>query len=117
MKCGQGIHVKDWYGAYVVRFIAQCEGRFLMITNNNLDYRNGYLLADWRGVLREMVGMAVPAKLIEKTRSVEAHGPGGLYAGFPLTYPLSVQSLAAALWADPGEVRAELADLAVQHEV
>ena len=116
MKCGQGIYVKDFYGTFVLRFIAQCEGRFLMITSG-LESRNGYLLADWRGVLRELVATTVPAKLIEKTRSVEAVGGTGLYVGFGLTYPLPVAELARLLDVPADDVRAELADMAVQYEV
>lgn len=116
MKCGQAIAVKDFYGAYAVRFIAQCEGRFLMISNS-LEPRNGYLLADWRGLLREMTGMTVPARIIEKVRTVEATGASGLYVGFALTWPLSVSDFVNLLGVPADEVRAELADLAVQYEV
>lgn len=112
MKCGQAIYVKDFYGSFVVRFIAQCEGRFLMISNG-LDGRNGYRLADWRGVFRELIALAVPAKMIEKTRSVEASAFGP-YVSFPLTYPLSVSNFVNLLGVPADEVRAELADLAVQ---
>lgn len=111
MKCGQVIYVKDFYGTFVVRFIAQCEGRFLMITNG-LDGRNGYMLPDWHGVLRELIALAVPAKMIEKTRSVEAAALGP-YVSFPLTYPLSVSNFVNVLGVPAVEVRAELADLAV----
>ncbi len=104
--------VKNFYGAYAVRFIAQCEDRFLMITSN-LDPRNGYMLADWKGVLRELIALAVPAKLLDKTMSAESTGTG-LYVAFPLTYPLSVDNFVNLLGVPAAEVRAQLADLAVQ---
>lgn len=112
MKCGEAIYVKDINGTFIVRFIAQCEGRFLLISNNIVDYRNGYMLSDWHGVLREMVAEAVPAKLIEKTRTAESTATG-FYANIPLTYPLSAAGLAKVLGVDIDEVRAQLADLAV----
>lgn len=112
MKCGQAIFVKDLWGSFVLRFIAQCEGRFILISNN-LEPRNGYLLNDWRGVLRELVAVTVPAALVEKTRTAESAW-SGLYVNFPLTYPLSVGSLASLLDAPADEVRAQLADLAVE---
>lgn len=112
MECGEAIHVKDWFGTYAVRFIAQCHGRFMLISNS-ADPRNGYLLSDWHGVLRELVGMTVPAALTEKTHHAESTGRG-LYVNFPLTYPLSAKSLADLLGADIDEVREQLADLAVQ---
>ena len=113
MNCGQEIRVQDTYGATAMRFIAQCEGRFMLISHT-FDHLNGYMLADWRGVLRELVAAAVPAKLIEKTKRVEGIAVNGLYIGFPLTYPLSVKSLADLLGVPADEVRAQLADLAVE---
>lgn len=112
MNCGEEIRVLDIYNATAFRFIAQCHDRFILISHT-LDQRNGYLLADWRGVLRELVAVAVPAKLIEKTKRVEG-SHSGVYVGFPLTYPLSVRSLADLLGVDADEVRAQLADLAVE---
>lgn len=118
MKCGQGVIVKDFWGAYTHRFIAQCEGRWLMISHNVLDGRNGYMLADWRGVLREMVAITVPAKMLEKARTIDAvASDDGLYLNFPLTYPLSVANFARLFGVSPDDVRAELSDLAVAHEV
>lgn len=117
MNCGQAIMIKDFWGGYRMRFIAQCEGRYLLISNNLTEYRNGYLLADWRGVLREMIALTVPAKMLEKTCTVEATGRDGLYLAFGLTYPLSVASLAGLFGQPADDVRAELADLAVSHEV
>lgn len=117
MKCGQGIIVKDFWGSHAHRFIAQCEGRYLLISSP-MDGRNGYLLNDWRAVLRELVALTVPRPLLEKTQTVEAAAPDdGLYLNFPLTYPLSVSSLARLFGVPPSEVAAELADLAVSHEV
>lgn len=116
MKCGQGVMVKDFWGAYAYRFIAQCEGRFLLISNTP-EPRNGFLLADWRGLLRELVALTVPARMTEKVRTVEATGASGLYVGFALTYPLSVSDFVNLLGVPADEVRAELADLAVQYEV
>lgn len=84
-----------------------------MLISNSLEPRNGYLLNDWHGVLRELVALTVPAALIEKTRTAESTATG-LYVNFPLTYPLSVGSLASLLDAPTDEVRAQLADLAVE---
>ena len=111
MNCGQEIRVQDVFGAPAVRFIAQCEGRFMVISHS-LDHLNGYLLSDWYGVLRELVALAVPAKLIEKTKRAESTATG-LYTAIPLTYPLSVNGLADLLGVGADEVRAQLADLAV----
>ena len=47
MNCGEEIRVKDIYGSYVLRFIAQCHGRFMVISHT-YDQRNGYLLSDWK---------------------------------------------------------------------
>jgi hypothetical protein len=109
--------VKDFYGAYAVRFIAQCGGRFLQISNG-LDNRNGFMAASWREVLRELVALAVPAKLVEKTQMAESLGGAGLYVNFPLTYPLRAKQFADLLGVPADEVKAELEDLAVRwHEV
>ncbi len=113
MNCGEAIHVKDFNGSYVLRFIAQCEGRFLLISHNASDYRNGYILADWHAVLRELVASTVPAKLIEKILVAEATGRG-TYTSMPLTYPLSVKSMAGLLGVPADEVREQLSDLCVE---
>ena len=113
MKCGEAVFVKNVYGANVLRCIAQCEGRFMLISHT-WDQRNGYLLSDWRGVLRELVALAVPAKLIEKTKRAEGTTASNSYVGFPLSYPLSVKSLADLLGVTADEIRAQLADLAVE---
>lgn len=112
MNCGEEIRVKDPFGAYRVRFIAQCHDRFLLISHT-YDQNNGYMLSDWHGVLRELVALTVPAKMIEKTMNAEST-TGGMYNSIPLTYPLSAKSLAGILGADVDEVRGQLADLAVQ---
>lgn len=114
MNCGEEIRVKDFWGSYAIRFIAQCEGRFLLISNS-LEPRNGYMLSDWRFALRELVALTVPAKLLEKTYHAESTA-SGLYHNLPLTYPLSVKGL-AALFAVPADlVREQLADLSVSME-
>lgn len=112
MNCGEAVIVKDNNGAYDCRFIAQCGGRFLLISRTG-DYRNGYILPDWQAVLRELVALAVPAKLLEKIMAAESTG-SGLYVNVPLTYPLSATLLAGLFGVDPDEVRAQLADLAVE---
>ena len=94
-----------------MRFIAQCGGRFMMISNS-LDHHNGYFLSDWHGVVRELVAMTVPAKLTEKQCSAEG-ATNGFYCNFPMTYPLSVKSLADLLGVPRNEVRDQLADLAI----
>lgn len=104
--------MKDWSGTYVARVIAQCHERFLLISHLG-DHRNGYMLANWQAVLRELVALAVPAKLLERTVSAESTATG-LYHHIPLTYPLSAQGLADILGVDADEVREQLADLAVQ---
>ena len=111
MKCGEAVFVKDIWGNATLRFIAQCEGRFMQISHS-LDQPNGIILADWHGVLRELVAVTVPAKLIEKTRNAESTATG-LYVNIPLTYPLSVNGLADLLGVPADEVREQLADLAV----
>lgn len=112
MKCGEAVHVRDFYGAGHARFIAQCGGRFLAVTNG-LDYRNGLTLPDWRGVLRELITMTVPAKLRDRTMTAESTATG-TYVNIQLTYPLSVGGLADLFGVPASDMRAELADLAVQ---
>lgn len=112
MKCGQSILVRDVFGSNKLRFLAQCEGAFILISHSG-DHFNGYMLSDWRGVLRELVALTVPAKLIDKTMQAESTATG-LYTGMQLTFPLSVKMLANLLAEDPDEVRAQLDDLAVQ---
>lgn len=112
MECGQQIEALDMYGAIRMRFIHMCGGRFMVISNG-LDWRNGYLLADWRGVLRELVTLSVPAKMTDRiyTARSAASGP---YVAFPLSYPLSAANFAMLLEVPADDVRAELTDLAVQ---
>lgn len=112
MNCGAEILVRNIHGANEVRFIAQCEGRFLLISYGG-DWRNGYMLPDWRGVLRELVAMTVPAKLTERLRDVQSAGTG-LFYSFPLSWPLSARAIADLMGVPVDEVRAELADLAVE---
>lgn len=112
MNCGEMILVRDFYGANAMRFLAQCGGRFVLITNG-LDHLNGYMITDWRGVLRELIAKAVPAKLTERTMMAESTATS-LYVGFPLTYPLSALNFANLLGVPAEDVRAQLADLAVQ---
>ena len=114
MECGSELRVKDIYGANKFRFIAQCHGRFLVISHS-LDYaRNGNMLPDWGGVLRELVAVTVPAKMIEHQCTAEGIDERGLYVGFPLTYPLSVSGLAALLHTSTDNIAGHLADLAVE---
>lgn len=112
MKCGELIQVKNVYNAYILRFVAQCHGQFLLISHT-YDSRNGYMLTDWHGVLRELVSLTVPAKLPEKVLDVQS-ATAGQYVCFPLTYPLSARSLADLLAVPVDEVREQLADLAVE---
>ena len=112
LKCGDTIFVKDINGSNVRRFIAQCGGRFMLISHTVGDYRNGFILSGWPGVLRELIVQTVPAKLIERALTVESTA-SGQYVNFPLTYPLSVASLAAALGVEAADVRTLLDDLAV----
>lgn len=111
MDCGTEIRVRDAFGNHAARFIAMCGDRFMLITYGP-DPRNGFVLPDWRAALRELIALAVPAALIEKTRYAESAG-AGRYVGFPLTYPLSASGLAQLLDTDPDDVRDQLADLAV----
>jgi hypothetical protein len=112
VKCGETIFVRDWTGTYVMRFIAQCEGRYLLISHS-LDPRNGFFLMGWRDVLHELVAQAVPAKLsADKHLSAESQTAGS-YQNIMLTYPLSARTLAAVLGVPAVDVTAELDDLAV----
>lgn len=116
MNCGQAIDVKDFYGSYAVRFVAQCEGRFLTISYTVANI-NGYMLAGWQRVLRELVALAVPPKLTEKIMSAESV-TSGQYVSFPIVYPLSAAQFSSLLGVPADEVKAELEDLAVRwHEV
>jgi hypothetical protein len=111
MKCGETIFVKNVYGAFEARLIAQCHGGFMLITHT-LHARNGFILPDWKAALRELIALAVPAKLTEQTRTVESTA-SGLYVGFPLTYPLSVKGLADLFGVEMADVRVQLEDMAV----
>jgi hypothetical protein len=112
VKCGQEIHVQDMYRATSVQFVAQCEGIFIIIAHHPASYLNGYRVVGWHAVLRELVALAVPAKLVDRTFTAESTA-SGQYVNVPLTYPLSVDGLARLLDAPADEVRAQLADLAV----
>ena len=111
MKCGQEVRVKDPFGSVVVQFIAQCDDMFIIIARAP-SYLNGYRVVGWQAVLRELIPLAVPAKLIERRHDAEGTA-SGMYVHVPLTYPLSVGGLAKLLDAPVDEVRAQLADLAV----
>lgn len=112
MNCGEEIRVKDHWGSVRFRFIAQCENRFMVISNS-LDHLNGYMLPDWHQVLRELVAVTAPGKLIDKVHVAES-SPAGRYVNIPLTYPLSAKGLADLLGVPADEVREQLADLAVE---
>jgi hypothetical protein len=112
VNCGEAVIVKDWNGTYVRRFIADCHGRFILISHG-LEPANGFILADWQAVLRELVALAVPEKLREKALTAESQGTGMYWSVF-LTYPLSVRGLCGVLGASEDELRASLSDLAVQ---
>jgi len=116
MKCGQAVFAKNTYGAVVLRFIGQCDGRFIVVASNVADHRNGYMLPDWRAVLRELVGLCVPAKLAEQTLTAEGAGIPE-WVCFPLTYPLAVSGFARLLGVPADDVREQLSDLAVPLEV
>ena len=111
MKCGQEIQVKDPWGASVVQFIAQCDDLFIIIARAP-PHLNGYRVVGWKPVLRELVALTVPAKLVDKRHDAQSTA-SGQYVHIPLTYPLSAAGLARLLDAPVDEVRAELADLAV----
>ena len=114
MECGQAVDLKDIYGQRPIRFVAQCGGRWLMISHSLTNPRNGYMFSDWRGVVRELVAMAVPRSL-ETERGYRAESlAGGLFHDIPLSYPLSVQGIAGVVGEDIEAVRELLADLAVQ---
>lgn len=113
LKCGEAIEVRDLLNTTVARYMAQCDGRFLLITYGAQPF-NGMLLMDWRAVLRQLVGRAVPAKLqYESAFSAQSMG-SGLFRHLVLAYPLPVSDLAGLLDEDLAEVRAVLNDLAVQ---
>jgi hypothetical protein len=111
VNCGEEIRVKDLNGSYAVRFVAQCHGRYMVIAYR--EFMNGYLLGDWKAVLRELVALAVPRRLIEKTMNAESSS-GGRYANIPLTYPLSTKGLADLLGVPADEVKEQLDDLLVE---
>lgn len=114
MNCGSEIRVQDIFGANRARFIAQCGGRFLIISHS-LDYpRNGNMVPDAGYVLRELVAMTVPGKMIQHQPTVEGMDATGRYVGFPLAYPLSVSGLAALLHTSTDYIAEQLADLAVE---
>ena len=112
MKCGDTIFVRDLNGSNARRFIAQCGGRFMLISHIAGDYRNGFILSGWPGVLRELIVQTVPASLAERAFTIESTA-NGKYVNFPLTYPLSIMSLAEALGIEAADVRTMLKDLAV----
>ena len=116
MECGQVIYLKDINGNYARRFIAQCGGRFILISNSMSDWRNGYIMQDWRAVLRELVAAAQPPALGDHVCSAESAGDGN-YHNVPLIWPLPVAELAGVLGVQAYEVREELAGLAVQAEL
>jgi len=115
MECGRAILVKDVWGEIPVRYVAQCGGQFIVISRAG-DRMNGLLLHDWRAVLRDLISQLVPAGLTDKMRTAQSNGADGKFYSVMLVYPLAVSHLAAVLGADAGEVRAELADLAVRVE-
>jgi hypothetical protein len=110
VNCGDTIYVRDLWGSNERRFIAQCHGRFLVIAPT--DHTNGFMLQDWRAVARELVALAVPVALTEKTRTVECHTDGG-YVSAQLTYPLSMRLIADLVGAPLEQVSELLADLIV----
>ena len=112
LKCGDTIFVRDMNGANALRFVAQCEGRFMMISHTPLDLRNGWLLARWQMVLHELIARTIPAKMMDRALTVESTA-NGRYVNFSLTYPLSITSLADAFGVEGADVRAVLDDLAV----
>lgn len=115
LACGEAIEVRDVMNTTVARYMAQCGGRFILIAYGAQPF-NGMLLMDWRAVLRQLVGRAVPAKLqYESGLSAQSMGTG-LFRHLMLAYPLPISELAGLLGEDPAEVRAVLDDLAVQSE-
>jgi hypothetical protein len=115
MKCGEEIQVKDIRGSYSIRFIAQCNGRYMVIAHPQYSYMNGYLLMDWKAVLRELIAVTVPAKLSDKMMAVESSA-GNMYHCIPLTYPLSIRGLAEVLGEDIEQVKAQVADTIPSYE-
>lgn len=117
-ECGSAIEVIGLDGGLAVRFVAQCGGRFMVISNMSYQRtaRNGNLLAGWRDLVRELVALTVPRSLAMDKAFDVAGVTGGLYRRFRLTYPLSVSELAGLVGESADDVRALLADLAVQAE-
>ena len=113
MNCGEEIRILDPFGSREVRFIGQCHDRFMVIAHQGHGRLNGYLLDDWKAVLRELVALAVPARLTEKIMTAESTS-GGKYARIPLTYPLSTSGLADLLGVPADDVREQLGDLLVE---
>jgi hypothetical protein len=109
MNCGETIFVRDINGSDVMRFVAQCHDRFMLISHG-LEPMNGYILPDWQGVLYELVARTVPAKMIGKQLTAESRREG-TYNNVKLAYPLSAGAMAALLGAPVDEVRAQLDDL------
>lgn len=115
LECGQAIRVRDQSGTYVTQFIAQCGGRFIMISSPlSGDHRNGMMITDWHGVLRELVAQTQPAALREHTRMAESNTDA--YHSVPLTWPLMVAELAGVLGVQAYEVRDQLAEYATPVE-
>jgi hypothetical protein len=112
MRCGETVFVKDIFGSYAKRIVAQCDGRFMLITHG-LDPYNGNILHDWRQALDHLIIVAVPAKMIDKQYAAESH-VNGSYINVALAYPLPITPLAELFGLDPADVRAHLDDLAVQ---
>ena len=103
--------MKDWYGANAMQVLAQCDNLFLVISHQR-DWLNGMRVVGWQAVLRELVALAVPRKLVDRTFIAESTA-SGQYVNVPLTYPLSAESLARLLDAPVSEVRAHLAEFIV----
>lgn len=114
LGCGEAVEVRNAWNTTTVRFVAQCGGRFLVISNNAQPV-NGLMLHDWRAVVRQLVALAVPHSLQHMGQQARSLA-GGLYHDLMLTYPLSAAGLAALIGEDDGSVRDLLADLAVQAE-
>jgi hypothetical protein len=112
MKCGETVFVKDMFGSYAKRIVAQCDGRFMLITHG-LDPYNGNILHDWRQALDHLIMVTVPGKLLDKQMTAESHISGS-YINVPLAYPLPITPLAELFGLEPVQVRAYLEDLAVQ---
>jgi hypothetical protein len=112
MNCGETVFIKDIFGSYAKRIVAQCGGRFMLITHG-LDPYNGNILMDWRQALDHLIMVTVPSKLLDKQMTAESH-IGGSYIMMPLTYPLPITAMAELFGLEPVQVRAYLDDLAVQ---